>query len=240
MAGFLIPFQNSCHEDGDGAYTPPSGRDFSGAWSASNTIETARNHRYSLEILNPLHGDHRILQYAHKITRPISEFDVITIHNGQDEIYRPGKNRWGPIDITLYEVFAGWKSTAPRTPWSRGVRSEDNLTDQTAKLIYNWWGKVIDLRRSTLTRYFSSDRHLLHRHCEIAMLDGGNEIIWKYQLFNCWPIKITPSELSYQDTELASITLTVRFDKAIELDGDGSDTQQSDAPLRISGSTVLD
>jgi hypothetical protein len=206
MAGFLVPMQNACHEDGDGPYTPPSGRDVDRGWAASNVIETARNHRYSLEILSPLVGfsGHSTLQYAFKITRPSPEFDVITIHNGQDEIYRPGKNRWNPVDITFYEIFVGSGAGAGR---------HSTLIDQAALLIYNWWGvNMLDLTRSALNR---SKRYL--KNCGIAMLDGGNNPIWRYYLLNCWPVKVTPSELSYQDSEIASITITLRYDKAIEM-----------------------
>ena len=69
-------------------------------------IETARNHRFKLEVLEPFGSTSTgILLYLEKCTRPTPEFDQIVIHNGQDEIYRPGKSRWLPVEFTFYEVL---------------------------------------------------------------------------------------------------------------------------------------
>jgi hypothetical protein len=48
------------------------------------------------------------------------------------------------------------------------------------------------------------------------MLDGLGNPIWTYYLVNCWPSKITPSDLSYAMTEIADITVTLTYDRALE------------------------
>jgi hypothetical protein len=134
-----------------------------------------------------------ILLFLEKCTRPTLEVDEITIHNAQDEIYRPGKQRWSPIEFTFYE-------------------KADDRVDEVAERIYSWWGQtMIALTRSThnrVTNYYKS--------AVLQMLDGVGHPIWSYYLYDCWPQKVSPIELSYSDSDIATITVTLRFNKAEE------------------------
>lgn len=187
-----------CHPDPTA--TPSSVSHF----SPSNTVETARKYRYRLEILEPLDEDFLLL-YAYKITRPIIEFDTIVIHNGQGEIYRPGKNRWQPIEISFYERVYGTFENAG-TPDATGGHN------QAAKLIYDWWANsVLNINNS-----LHGPANGYQKPAEVAMLDGLGNPIWTYYLVNCWPSKVTPSDLSYTMTEIADITVTLTYDRALE------------------------
>ena len=164
-----------------------------------NTVETARSHRYVFSTLDPLKD---ILIYAHKASRPSFEADVIKIHSGQDRIYRPGQHFWKPLEITFYEVVIGhYGSSAPNVPFS-------NAADD----IYEWWqGTMIDTLGSR--QYKPTD---YRKECQLEMLDGDGATIWKYSLYGCWPSKVLPSDLSYKDTDLAEITMTLQIDRAVE------------------------
>ena len=159
-------------------------------------IETARNHRFKLEVLEPFGSTSTgILLYLEKCTRPTPEFDQIVIHNGQDEIYRPGKSRWLPVEFTFYEV----------------LNSGGNKNDAADK-IYQWWGQtMLDIQQSSLNPAAN-----FYKRAELAMLDGEGNAIWKYYLYDCWPLKVTPSDLSYADTELGRISVTLHYNKAEE------------------------
>jgi len=204
MPGFNIPFNDACHlfNDEMGFSTADV--------EPSHTEETARAHRYIFQTLEPLDrdsgGSTNLLLFAYKATRPTPEFDEITIHSGQDEIYRPGKNRWKPIDITFYERLTG-----------QPAYLDQDLTDQAASLIYEWWGGknfglpggVVHLDQSVLGIGYQ-------KPCELAMLDGNGTPVWTYYLADCWPQRVTPSDLSYASTDIAEITVTLRYNKAIE------------------------
>jgi hypothetical protein len=198
MPGFNIPpFQapsTSCDPDikifeEESAYQGP----------AFDT-ETARKHRFRLEILEPFGPNtgsgSGILLFMEKCTRPTPEVDEITIHNAQDEIYRPGKQRWNPVEFTFYEKTYG-----------SAVQ-----TDEAAERIYKWWGEVmINLvigDHGNVSDYY--------KNAQLQMLDGVGEPIWTYYLFDCWPQKVTPIELSYSDSDIATITVTLRFNKCEE------------------------
>lgn len=161
--------------------------------------ETARRHRFRIDLFEPFGpislgqpGAGDIMLFVEKCTRPTPEIDEITIHNGQDEIYRPGKQRWGPVEFTFYE------------------KVEER--DEVAERIYDWWGRVmINLTRSghnLPTDYYKSG--------QLQMLDGVGNPVWTYFLYDCWPQKVSPIELSYSDTDIATITVVLRFNKAEE------------------------
>lgn len=194
MPGFHIPNVESCLEPGsEPAFQAPS-----------YTTDTARKYRYLFEVMKvgtkEIFGEwaRGIRLYAFKASRPSPEFDEITIHSGQDEIYRPGKHRWKPIDITFYE----------KLDYMPGRGDGDVCAD----LIYDWWAK-------TMTNIHESRHYPLEDYMargKLQMLGGDGFNIWSYHLLDCWPQKVSPSDLDYSDTAIAEITLTIRFSKAIE------------------------
>ena len=49
----------------------------------------------------------------------------------------------------------------------------------------------------------------------IKMLSPTLEVVEKWDLENAWPVNIDPSDLTYMDSDLARVTLTLRFDRAL-------------------------
>ena len=156
----------------------------------NNVVETARSYRYVLEVLQPLEP---LLVYGYQCTRPNIEFDEVTIHNAQDEIVRPGKHHWKPVEFKFYEILQG-------------------NTNQTAKLMYDWWAStMLDINTGRFSRAATYMKPV-----SLNMLDGDGKIIWNYELFDCWPQKVTPSDLNFRETDIANITVTLRYSKARE------------------------
>jgi len=190
MPGFLIPHDNNCGQTAAISATGPS-----------NVVETAREHRYLLEVLEPL-GEQQdgLLLFLQKCTRPQPEFDKIVIHSAQDEIPRPGKNRWKDIDFTFYEKLSG---------------DDAALENQCAKLIYDWWAStMLDIN----TGLFNPPSEYL-KNAQLAMLDGAGEPVWTYHIYDSWPLKVTPSDLAYASTLISTISVTLCYSKAIEKKG---------------------
>lgn len=191
MPGFNINIKESCN---DGPQIPGS-REYFGP---SINTETARVHRFALSIFEPFGNlSNGILIHVSKCTRPTVEIDEIVIHNGQDEIYRPGKNRWQPIEFTFYETLQD---------------SDVPFLSMTAQLMFKLWAeKAIKLQRSAggSPTNFCSDMQL-------DMLNGVGETVWSYHLYRAWPIKVSPKDLSYSSSDISEISVTLRFDKAME------------------------
>jgi hypothetical protein len=195
MPGFDVHLSGPACHDGETGWAPSRPK-------PSNTVETARRHRFKFEVLEPLDKE-LLLVYAYKATRPSVEIEQIVVHNGQDEIYRPGKHKWRPIDITFYERVFGEIFEGPNMSFGY---------DQPAELINQWWASTMINLQTSLHGGPSTYR----KPCQLDMLDGLGNSIWVYYLANCWPMKVEPSDLSYADAEIADITVTLSYDKAIE------------------------
>ncbi len=199
MPGFNIPFWAS----GCTGQSPSSP-------GPANDVETARAHRFILEVMEPMGGQDStgMLLFLEKCNRPSPEFDKIVIHNGQDEIPRPGKTHWKDVEFTFYEKLNG--------DYAGGMQAggvfKDDLEDQCAKLIYEWWSKtMIDVETS---RHKPPSEYL--KNCQLQMVDGSGEPIWTYFLYDCWPLKVSPSDLDYGNTEIARISVTLAYARAKE------------------------
>lgn len=197
MPGFNIPFSVTCHEEN--AFQQTAAFD-----GPTYKRETGRSHRYVLEVFEPFGNKSTgILLFLNKCTRPSAEIDEITIHNGQDEIYRPGKHRWKTIELTFYEVFE-----------DEGEEGTSTLRDQTAQLMFRLWAnQTVNINSSNLAPQDSI------KDAQLDMLDGVGNAMWTYYIYRAWPTKVSPSTLSYADTNISEITATLRYDKAIEADG---------------------
>lgn len=191
MPGFNIPFSAECHDENafqeQAAYL---GIDY--------LAETARKHRYLLDILEPLgNQSDGLLLFLEKCTRPVPEFDEITIHNGQDEIYRPGKTKWNAVEFSFYEKFRG---------------NPGDFTNQAAEKIYQWWAETTAvISESRLAPALN-----IYKNAELQMVDGIGNSAWTYFLYDCWPQKVSPSDLSYSDSDIATVAVTLRYNKAQE------------------------
>lgn len=202
MPGFKIPinYDPACAND---SINISFRNDLSS--NPSHTIEIARAHRWIFRTLTPLDqssGDPNILIYAFKCGRPTVEIDEIKIFRGQQEIYRPGKHRWMPIELAFYDVYEGGDSQQPESVYNAGVSSK----------LYKWWSEVT-LNASTNNVNRASE---IYKTGALIMQDGFGKSVWSYKLFDIWPIKVTPSDLDYSSTNLAEISVTMRYNKAEE------------------------
>lgn len=201
MPGFNIPFSGSCHDEN--AFQEGSAYD-----GPSYMRETARAHRYKLEVMEGFGGlgssGSGILLFLAKCTRPSPEIDEIVIHNAQDEIYRPGKNRWKPIEFTFYEVLND---------------SEDAPTvNVTASRVFKFWAeRTVDLRTSSIGPTNGDGAGPgYYTDAQLDMLNGIGSPVWTYDLYRCWPTKVIPKDLNYSDSAISETSVTLRFDKAFE------------------------
>jgi hypothetical protein len=188
MPGFNIPNQSP------GCPTNPDQRG-----QPSNTVETARRHRYLLEVLEPLGQlDNGILLFLEKCTRPSPEYDKIVIHSSQTEISRPGKTHWKEVEFSFYEKLDG--------------SDNGSLESTCAKLIYEWHAKTMV---NIVTSLHNPPSQYL-KNATLQMLDGDGSPVWTYNIYDAWPMKVSPSDLSYSDTDISTIAVTLAYARAKE------------------------
>lgn len=185
-------------------------------YSPQNTTETFRKYRYSATIYglenNNFHFGNSPTLYLESCGRPKVELDKITIHHGQDEIYRPGKSRWSPINMTFYEAV-GYNTGSNKYSW------------QVADAIYRWMNTVVTRFgvEKQDTRYSSIQKaDALYRDVLITIESGDGYKLREYYLRESWPTSITPSELSYSSNELTKIEMELSYNRAEEVIYDGT------------------
>lgn len=160
-----------------------------------NTTETARSQRFHFEIdvrENQIRSQMSGL-YVKKISRPTLEIDRVTIHHGPDEIFRPGKVHYNPIDVTFYEHI--------------NVDEEGIVRNDSSAIVINKLIKEYVLTKNG-RHYFDSRFY----NANIKMLLGSGKPAWNYRLFRVWPTKISSSDLDYGSSEICESTMTLSYD----------------------------
>jgi hypothetical protein len=185
--------------------------------------EYARKYRWSLEIIGgplapggvgPVGGaiggrfdretrDTGILIHLKKCSRPTPEFEIVKAHHAQSVISRPGKISWSPITMSFYEAFSDT---------SDGIRRPQHR-DSIASRLYQWWANTIYDHRTNLHGNISD----YLKDAVLTMGNGVGDIVYSYNLYNCWISKITPSDLDYSSNEVCEIEITLNYDLAVEV-----------------------
>lgn len=185
----------------------------------SNTVETARKNRYRIsniiaggEGTQPTTSLAKFALYAYKCTRPGTKYDIITIHNGFDQITRPGKVTYTEVTFSFYEVVD--QTTAQNDPATHGTGNVANgpANHSVAMHIRDWHAKAMYVRRYSMLR--RPDDYLAT--IQLDVLDGTGSPTYTYLMYGCWPSEITPSDLSYADGDIADITVKLQVNKFLE------------------------
>lgn len=172
----------------------------SGSRLPNSRQETVRSHRWLIS-LNPPSSlfnntiDREIELSAKKADRPVPEYDEVTLHHQQHEIYAYGKYRWKPVTISFYNIasFSG----------------NEIGTSSIDKLFNEWLFEGIHIGNHRTRLPSDAKGNIL-----IKLLDGGGSIIGIHKLFNAWPVKVDPSSLDYESSGIATTDVTFRFDWA--------------------------
>ena len=129
------------------------------------------------------------------ITRPNLTFDNVTLDVYNSKVYVAGKHTWDPITITL----------------------RDDVNNSVTKLCGEQIQKQFDFfeqsSASSGTDYKFTGR--------IEMLDGGNganavTVLETWELYGAYVQNINYNTMAYATSDPATITLSVRYDNAIQ------------------------
>jgi hypothetical protein len=172
-------------------------------------LDSVRSYRWLFNLFDPFKSDTLgntkvktaspgdLLCYLKKADRPSLEFDEIPIHNGPRTTYRPGKFKCNPINLEFYEVL--------------GPDNEDR--DSAAVRMYEWMRRAMFRSRASV---FGTHKDYTF-NARLLLLDGWGQPVHVYSLYNCFPTKITPSEMNYENDNIATITATIRYDDYTEM-----------------------
>lgn len=152
---------------------------------ALSTIETLRPHRWRIIQLGPITAQDFLLT-AKELTLPQWKVEQLTVL-GAVLNYKYAKNiKWDDISLTFYDTQ---KLASEIEKWKSLVN-----TDDKGILVHGSGG--------------------YKKECEFDELDGQGTSVRNIKLFGAWPSSINYGKLSYQNSELKSVELSITYDYA--------------------------
>ena len=129
------------------------------------------------------------------VTRPNVSFEQMTLDVYNSRVYLAGKHTWEPITITL----------------------RDDVNNSVTKLVGEHIQKQFDFFEQS-SAASGIDYKFTTR---IEMLDGGNgasapNVLETFELYGAYVENVNYNSLAYATSEPATITMSVRYDNAIQ------------------------
>jgi hypothetical protein len=157
----------------------------------SNTIETRRKHRWIFEYIGKGAGSFTeaellILQSA---SRPNIKFEEPEMHHNQEVARFAGKQDWEPVNLVWYD--------AEQNP-------------DVSRSIYQWIETIVNMSTIVVAAPVN-----YKRTASLALLNGAGQPSERWMMYGTWPAQSNWQELNYTSSEILTIEVTMRYDRAI-------------------------
>ena len=128
-------------------------------------------------------------------TRPSVTFQEIPIEIYNSRVYLAGKPAWEPVTVNV----------------------RDDVSGETARLVGEQLQKQFDFSEQASAA--AGNNYKFQLRCQI--LDGGNGIweetvLEEWELYGCYLASANYNQLNYGGQEAVTITLSIRFDNAVQ------------------------
>lgn len=164
-----------------------------GATAPSNLTETRRKHRWIFEQIGPNLVPTGTLVMLQNAQRPKFSLEEPVMEHNQEKVYFAGKQTWETVTLTWYD----------------GEQNPDVSGD-----IYFWLENVVNIDTLVV-----SDPSFYKRNAKLYMLDGAGSPSETWIMYGCWPKEVNWGDLSYTETEIATIEVQMRYDRAVRRPG---------------------
>jgi hypothetical protein len=131
--------------------------------------------------------------YLQKAQRPHFKYDEPVVHHNEEEAWFAGKRHWEPITFTFYDNS------------SDGDISGD---------IVNWLGGGSGTAVGDWPAANTQDPSAYKKEIVMEMLNGVGTADETWTLQNAWAKEANFNDLDYTNTEIQTITVIVRYDRA--------------------------
>lgn len=118
-------------------------------------------------------------------SRPSLSFKEMEAQHLNETIYFPSKPEWKPIPLSLYDI------------------------KKTENPVVNWLKDIYDAKGGTWSPSLNSKKD-----CTLQMYDGCGDVIESWIFENAWPQNIEFGELDMGASDVMTIDLTLRYDRA--------------------------
>jgi len=158
----------------------------------SNLTETRRKHRWTFETIGTAGGTlaSNVLLILREASRPQFSFEEPEMHHNQEKAYFAGKHGWEPISLVWYD----------------GEQNPD-----VSKAMWDWLNGVVGVHTGNIP---VSAPNKYKKNAKLQMLNGTGATSESWELFGVWPKDVNWKELDYTDTEIMTIEVSMRYDRA--------------------------
>ena len=137
--------------------------------------------------------------------RPKLTFNDFQVNHLVETITIPGRPVWSPITITVYDILRGNNN---------GTSGGQNSAQAKRHPIYDW---ILSLygQEPDFPYYPSGGRgSKFKKWAYISMYDGCGQELERWTLENVWPSEVDFGELDMGSSDVAMITMTLKYDRA--------------------------
>lgn len=153
-------------------------------------------YRFRVTLINfAVESPVELTKQVQDVQRPKVQFEEIEIPVYNSRVYLAGKYQWETLTLTLRDDASG---------------EVQKFVGQQIQKQFDFYEQAS--ARSGIDYKFST---------KIEILDGGNAtleplVLETYNLYGCFVQNVDYSDLEYSSNEIATVTLTIRFDNAIQ------------------------
>lgn len=160
--------------------------------NAPNSLsEVRRTHRWLFTVLADLEPE--VMVVLKDAQRPSLKFATPEMHHNQEQVYYAGKHTWDPIALVWYDY-------------------EQN--PDVSKRIYKWINdNVLVIKDANV---YAPSKY--KKQARLEMVDGFGRPTDSWNLHNAWPAESNWNALTYTDSALQTINVTLKYDRAEKLD----------------------
>jgi hypothetical protein len=159
-------------------------------------------YRFRVNFLNfgvDVDGGLSLTKQVMDVTRPQVQFDEITLNVYNSRIYLPGKHTWQPVTVNI----------------------RDDASGSVSKAVGQQLQKQLDF----VEQASAASGQDFKFQVNVQVLDGGNGtavpvVLENWELYGCYLQQANYNQLNYATSEAATIALTIRYDNAVQTQGD--------------------
>ena len=161
-----------------------------GGGEVSPKIETRRKHRFEFKIDGV---PRKTTLFLKKAERPQIKISVIETKFDQETAYWDGRHEWEPITLEFYDI-----------------EQETDTSDE----IYKWFKRVLNIENNKAGPTPASPTNY-KKQCTLEVYGGDGFNTERWVLSNCWPISVDWGDLDYSSSDIQTVKVVLRFDRAV-------------------------
>lgn len=169
--------------------SPFSSASHAGITTKSARSESRRKHRWIFTVLwEDGAGMNAVSTYLQSAQRPHAVVEEALMHHDEEQASFAGKYHWEPISLVFYDMVDPVDSSAS---------------------IYEWFNQVVNVAQATVdvpANYKKTSK--------LNMTNGGGGSVEEWSMYNSWPIDVNWNDLDYTNTEIQTIDVSLKFDRA--------------------------